>query len=329
MNKFIDNLVYFARFVAQLPSVYHPKGEPHVFLFSTRRSGSTLLRDMIYSQPGFNYVDQPTSTIQVNPYTRFLPNSDLNQYINLNESDLKKFKKYIDNILKRKYIIRSQWQVWDKHYHWVWGRYVLKILNASPLIDWFQETYAESGRIVYLTRHPIATSLSIIQRGWGITANSYLNNSYFRNKYLSEETVCIGNQILENGSLLEKHVLGWCLENLVPLSTWQERSWLTVSYENIVSNPVSVSNRICSILDLPNPERMMNVVRKPTRTAQSSSRKSILVNGSKNRASDWWTKIRNEERSKIDEILKCFQINLYSANSPYPDEEFDTWNLIS
>ncbi|MCF7914762.1 MAG: hypothetical protein K9L66_06335, partial [Spirochaetaceae bacterium] len=38
----------------------HRQGElPDVFIFSTQRSGSTLLFDMVASQPGFKAVGEP------------------------------------------------------------------------------------------------------------------------------------------------------------------------------------------------------------------------------------------------------------------------------
>jgi len=58
-------------------------------------------------------------------------------------------------------------------------------LNALPFIDWFDEKF--NIKIIYLIRHPIPTSLSIIQRNWGNNLEAMLQNSYFTKKYLNKK----------------------------------------------------------------------------------------------------------------------------------------------
>ena len=54
--------------VKPMSNVHRPDGRPNVFLFSTPRSGSTWLMELIWTQPGFKYVNQPLSLL--NPRVR-------------------------------------------------------------------------------------------------------------------------------------------------------------------------------------------------------------------------------------------------------------------
>ena len=319
-----NGIKYFFRFILQIPSIYRSSNKAHIFLFATRRSGSTLLRNMIYSQPGFNYIDQPLDVLHFNPYIKCLPCTELNQYICLNESEHTKIRKYLDKLLSREFIIRSQWQLFNKNYHWTWDRYVLKILTANAEIEWFNCAYKNKIKIVYLTRHPIPAALSAVNLNWGLTVAAYLNNEKFIRKYLSKDCLDIALNIMRNGTELEKFVLNWCLENLVPLRNWKSNNWMTtVSYERIVSDPRYSVQRICQSLGLDDPDRMIEMVMKPSRTSTKISRKRILSNEPLKIISAWRKLVNASDLESVDRILKEFRLHLYSAHDLFPDENFD------
>lgn len=324
MNRISQFFSYHGRYLIQLPSIYRPSGKPHVFIFATRRGGSTLIRDLIYSQPGFNYIAQPFNVWQYHPYTHYLPELGLGQYTCLSASEKSILKDYLDKLLSREYILRSQWQFWKKSYHWIWERYVVKILAAKAMIGWFEDTYSKVADIVYMTRHPIPTSLSAIKRGFFPTAAAYyLKNISFKERFLSGETIDLGNEILKNGSLLEKSVLNWCLENIIPLRLWKQKSWVTVSYESLVLKPQETCARLCQELNLPNPEYMQNTLYQPTRTTSKSSKEAIHESGPQARMRKWDEYIDEDTLSQVATILNSFEIDLYRVDDPLPKPEFD------
>ena len=315
---------YLLRFLFQIPSSYAPSGKPHIFLFSTRRSGSTLLRDLIYSQTGFNYIDQPFDLTQYNWHVRQLPQAGLGQFITLTESEAKKVEAYIDGLLKRKFVFRSQWQFWDGRYHWQWERFVVKILTAKSLIHWFENVFENKIKIVYMTRHPIPTSLSIIKRKWPTTTDAYLNNEVFVDSFLTNKMVALAEKTVRSGNLLENHVLNWCLENFIPLKDWQNNDWVTVSYEKLLAEPHASVQRLCSRLGLDEPEKMIATLNIPTRTAVAESRQTILAEGAKTRLDSWQKKIDSKDIGNINLLLETFEIDLYQAHKPLPLSIFDT-----
>jgi hypothetical protein len=308
----------------QIPSQYRPSGRPHIFLFSTRRSGSTLLRDILYSQPGFNYIDQPFDFThrQYNPYQRYLPQVKASQFVSLTEEEKLLVEDYMNKLLNRKYVVRSQWQIKGGNYQWIWDRFVVKILNAKPLIKWFQDTWREKAIIVYMTRHPIANALSVMRRDWELSAEAHLTNRSFVEENISDELYAFSRDIQKKGTTLEKHVLDWCLENLVPLRLWERSPWFTISYEKIVSQPEIAIRRICKHFGLPDRTRMLETINRPTRTAFSSS-EDIRLQGAQARLSKWLKEVDEQDLHDISVIFDRFQLGLYKVDDPFPLAQFD------
>ena len=323
-NPFIETGKYLIRYLLQLPSCYKPSGKPHIFLFSTRRSGSTLVRDIIYSQSGFNYIDQPFDLTQYNQHIRQLPQAKLGQFINLTNEEEKQVERYVRGILNRQYVFRSQWQLWNGQYKWCWERYIVKVLTAKGLIHWFESTFKDQIQIIYMTRHPIPTSLSILNRRWGLTTQAYLENETFIRDYLSDSKISFTWDILRSGSKLEHHVLNWCLENLVPLKGWSNSNWLTLSYEKLLTDPHYSTRRLCQKLDLKEAQKMLTTLNVPTRTAVHASKVKIIAQGAEVKLGTWQNQISSSEIRKINAILEMFEIDLYQAHKILPRENFDT-----
>lgn len=314
---------YLLRYFLQIPSFYVPSGKPHIFLFSTRRSGSTLLRDLIYSQTGFNFIDQPFDLTQYNWHIRRLPQAELGQFITLTASETKQVEAYVHGLLNRKYIFRSQWQLWDSSYHWLWERYVVKILTAKSLIHWFEDIFKNNIQIVYMTRHPIPTALSIIKRKWPVTTEAYLKNESFVDTYLTTKMVSFAEGIVCSGNELENHVLNWCLENLIPLKGWQNSNWITVSYEKLLADPFYSVHRLCKKLNLQEPEKMLATLNIPTRTAVADSKRRIIADGAQVRLDSWQNHISLKDIQQINILLETFEVDLYQAQKSLPDSRFD------
>lgn len=309
---------YYLRYFLQIPSIYMPSGEKHIFLFSTRRSGSTLLRDMIYSQQGFNYIDQPFCINQHNPYIKKYPNVFDYKLTHIDAYRANIINTYLCKLLDRSYVLRSQWAFWQGNYHWIWERYVLKILNANGVMDWFLENYHEIAQLVFLMRHPIPVALSILHKGWDHSLITYLLNEYFVNACVTQKQKAFSMDVLRDGSDLEKYVLEWCLENLVPLRLIDEGKIPVYFFEDIVTQPEMTSRKICDDLHLEEPNEMVKIISNPRRTATPNSSREILTMGPESRVRAWESQIGDGELEKVQRILDCFDVKHYSAYNPYP-----------
>ena len=96
----------------------------------------------------------------------------------------------------------SQWNYFSDRYSFISDRFVIKILDALPIINWFEDNF--NVKIIYLVRHPIPTSVSILQREWENVAEAFIYNPNFAKNYLNERKTRLSSHILMNGTKLQK-----------------------------------------------------------------------------------------------------------------------------
>lgn len=305
-----------ARFLGAVSMVKRPLRRP-IFVFATRRGGSTLLMQMIYSQPGLDYIDQPLDFHRYHPHRDRLPKPYLNRFLSLDEKDSQQLRAYFQSLLAGKFRIRHQWNWLDLHYSFLVNRLVVKELATKWMIGWFAEEFDID--VVYLLRHPIPTALSIIQRGWPCMANAFLRDEAFCEEYLSAELLDLARAILQHGSALEQYVLEWCLDNVDPLRRSPSQPWLCVTHEEIVLRPVQMSEMICLRLDLPAPNRMATAIDNPTRTTSNNSRSLIKSKGPKYLVNRWVETLSTGDKQRVQAILDAFEIQCYSADGALPN----------
>jgi len=308
---------YYIRAILGSINTHRKKGKQDICIFSNRRSGSTLLMQMIYSQPGVNYVDQPMDPWRYNPYNKIFKNIYKNKEFFKDKNNLNRLEQYFNDVIfKGNLKGYSQWNYFDNNYKIFSDRLVIKILNALPLIDWFEEKF--DIKLVYLVRHPIPTSLSIIQMNWGNAVEYFLQNPYFIKKNLNKQKHSLSLQILENGTNLEKLVLEWCLYNLYPLSVFNERKWLTISYEELILRPRQSVDLLCDYLDLPDRKKMLDTIIKPSKTTSRQSKKDIIEKNPSYLVNRWKEKIDENTESKAMNVLEGFGIDAYKKGSTIP-----------
>ena len=141
--------------VKSATNVHRPDGRKNICLFSTPRSGSTWLMELIWSQPGFKACNEPLD-VRSPLVRRYLGITDwLELY---NHSAVPALHKYFQALCEgRLHAIDPV--PFRRYYRPVTHRIVFKIINgAEDRINWFRDTF--NGQIVYLARHPIAVSLS-------------------------------------------------------------------------------------------------------------------------------------------------------------------------
>jgi len=291
-----------------------------IIIFSTRRSGSTLLMELIHSQKGVNYSDQPLDLWRYHPYRGCLPQPCLYRFISLDPEEEGKLYLFFHRLLNGRIKVYSQWNIFDPNYSFVVNRLVVKLLNAKPLMDWFDNHF--DVEIVYLLRHPIPTALSIMRRGWGCTAEAFLRDDHFRCLYLGGAETEECHRILEQGSALQKHVLEWGLENIAPLSVFKERAWLTLTYEELIARPPLVCQLLADRLGLPDAERMWRRVSRPSKTMSSRSKADIIEKGPRYLLRRWMDEIDpGVAREAMEMLEELCGISVYAADNPFPVPE--------
>jgi hypothetical protein len=291
-----------------------------IFIFSTRRSGSTLLMKLLYSQPGVDYIDLPLDLLNFHPHRLKLPETPKkNRFITLQSNEEKMLFEYFNDLLSGRLRLRHQWNPADPDFSFSVNRLLVRELMAKPLIDWFSKHF--DIEIIYLIRHPIPAALSVMKLRWQNVADAYLENTYFCNNFLDSKKKAFCQDVLVNGSTLQRYVLEWCLDNLYPLKSYQQRNWFTLTYEELLLRPEQICRLICSKFNLPDPKRMYSRLSRPTISAPQSSVRDIHSRGPNYLVQRWLGQVPSEKRDEITKIFDVLDINAYNALNPYPNSE--------
>lgn len=313
----MDHLKHQAKLVLSGLARYILREKP-IIISSTRRSGSTLLLQMLYSQPHVGFVYEPLALWRYHPHRDQLPNPPSDIFITLDPKAEVLLKSYLSELLSGRVRFQPQWNVAHPHFSFRVHRLAMKDVNANPLLPWFAANF--DAHIIYLIRHPIATSLSIMRKGWPDLANIFMSDAKFLEKYLNDDMVDISRKVIAHGSELERYVLEWCFHNLIPLRDVDtgHRQWLTVTYEELVTHPEELSAWLCQQLGLSDPERMSRVIYDPVKHSAERSKEQIRTSGPEAMVDSWKNDVDTQMLNRIQQVLETFQMFIYSSHHPYP-----------
>ena len=304
------------RIVKSASNVHRPDGRPNVFLYSTPRSGSTWLMELIWSQPGFKTCNQAL----------YLENPVVRKHLGISEWDelysvdaTEKLRSYLQRLCDGRLGFTNPNPV-RRYYRPITHRIVFKEIHASAdRINWVRDTF--NARVVYLIRHPIAVTIS--SERWP-TLPSFLTSDYRR--HFSEEQLERAQRILTKGTDLDRGVLSWCLQNAVAL---QEATpdWAVVSYEQLVVDPDPVIRELTDKLALSDPERMRRRLGVPSvnvRFKSTEETRRLLSEGGADKRSylvdKWRKKVDRREEARVMKILDIFGLDVYRDGEALPDK---------
>ncbi|MGM0370215.1 MAG: sulfotransferase [Bacillota bacterium] len=318
----------------------HQKSEKKdIFIFSTFRSGSTWLEEIIKNQPGIKFPVSPNKI-------EFLPNIDSYYqsirsqpyYIHLSEKEKRILKDYVMKASQGKIIYGRRYiNLLSPHHSFITDRSVFRLLRSCYLLDWFKKTF--NGHIIYLVRHPIATCLSrkkVWENAtnpsyWSFKIEHFLQSDYFRENYLKQDLESFLQEKLSQSTKLEKFVIGWCLENLGLLRRVQKlegkTDFIFLTYEDLLLNPAKVINYLRDKLQLEDLDKMLAQVNVPSSTVKYSDDKT--KDNFKSSTYDkefllkkWKKGVSEKEEKEIFEIINHFGINIYKVDSFMPEEKY-------
>lgn len=302
--------------IRSLGSIHRPLG-PDVFLFSTPRSGSTWLVELISTQPGFKCCDEPLNLrdylvrrrLGIESWEELCNRNafkELEPYFNRLHSGRLKFRDPVP--------FRNGWRP-------VTERIVYKILHGGEaFIREFEESF--EARIVFLIRHPIAVTLS---RKVFPRLQVFVNSDYA--SYLTEAELSYTRRALEGGSDFQRGMLSWCIQNSIALRHLTS-SCLTVTYEQLVLEPEVVVPHLVTHLSLPQPDRCMARLATPSASSKKSSEHTREYLKERTPAEDrrwlvekWQRRVGGEEVRIGNEMLRLFGLDdLYICSDAIPGE---------
>ena len=296
-------------------SNYHYQGrKSNIFLMATPRGGSTWFMEILSSQPGMKYYDEPFNIRRPNVQLdgHFKDWIDLMPEAN-NDS---KILQYLDELIKNKIGVMNP-TPFRKHYRLFTNRIVFKIHEIEHLINTIENNF--NSKIVYLLRHPIPTTLS---RAVFPRLELFINSNYYNEKYLTSNQLHEIRRIYESGSHMQKGILSWCFENLIPLKHSNTQNWLFITYEEILINPVKTCELLAHELDLPRVDLMIDAIDRPATNIKMSGKQTVEILQDKNAERrrnrlvvKWKNRVvKNDERNCFD-IMDLFELDTYSEGN--------------
>ncbi|MGM0501753.1 MAG: sulfotransferase [Bacillota bacterium] len=310
-----------------------------IFIFSTFRSGSTWLEEIIKSQPRIKFPVSPNKI-------EFLDNIDSYYklirpqpyYIHLSKKEKEILKDYVMKASRGEIVYGRRYvNLFSTHHSFITDRSVFRLLRSCYLLDWFKKTF--NCHIIYLVRHPIATCLSrkkVWENStnpsyWSFKIEHFLQSDYFRANYLKQGLGKFLQEQVPRSTELEKFVISWCLENLSLLRRVQklegQTDFIFLTYEDLLLNSTKVINYLRDKLQLEDLDKMLAQVNIPSSTVKYSDdrTKSNFKSSTYDKEfllKKWEKEVSKKEEKKIFDIINQFGINIYKVNSFMPEEKY-------
>lgn len=305
-----------AREAVWLAACRHRQGpKPNICLFATRRGGSTWAMELIAANRGIRPLNQPLATLSRNvTYAQMLeiPRFHEGQITSLPGATADRMTDVVGRILTGRMVVNAPTKFWSREFVATSDRLVLKITDAKPVIDWFDATFDVD--IVLLTRHPVPQALSCIRNGWTLTTESHLRDPHFVEANLDAKAEALANDVLAGDDELAKFVVNWALENVAPLRLLPERpAWTHVRYEDCVTRPEQVLERLADRLKLDDQDRMQATLSRPSGSSRRSQADTVAAISSGRAgaaASAWREKVDPDQLAGIEALLEGLGIDL-------------------
>ena len=308
---------------------HHRQGEQaNIAIFGSRRSRSTLLMQVVSANPGVKSVNQPDSVFSASAYqTRFLPILDNGQLHHLDPAEQQLFEDYVARIEAGALHVNEPWQFWKRDFAKRSDRIVYKLTDSHGAANWMCDRFGWQAMVLF--RHPLSQALSVSRLeggpgGWQPRVMGFLRSEAYRREHLDDRQEARAHDIWAQGDRLDRHVLGWILENLPLLRAWRQRpSWTMVSYEAMVEAGDSIVNGLSDSFRLPSVEVMRASLRESSRSTRGLSaeeRAAAIERGDRDALlGSWRALVDKEVRLRAGDHLETFGVELYHPDRLTPE----------
>jgi len=271
--------------------------------------------EIIASQPRMKYYDEPFNIRRddvrragvFTSWPSLMPDSGQG------ESALS----YLDGLARNRFPHMNP-PPFGKYHRLLTSRIVFKILAMEHMIDEIKSRCA--GQVVYLIRHPLATSISrkVLPR-----LDLFVESAFYRDRYLSPRQAEEIRRLHEKGTPLQRAVLSWCFENLIPLKHSPREDWLLLSYEELLLNTRECCALVQNRLGLEDLGLMLKAAGEPAANIYLSTDDTRRIMADPDEArkkrtliTKWRDRVTPEEEASAFEVLALFELD------PYEPERF-------
>jgi hypothetical protein len=298
----------------------HKKSEPDVYIFTIPRAGSTLLTEILNTDPHSKTASESFALNKDNTRVlrKYFDQGFLaERYVDISEDNLQQMIKYFTDLAEGKTWNSYYWSdFFSKHHHFTTKRTIFKTHRITYYFDDLMLHFKDDFGL-YVLRHPVPHALSRMSKGWRCYIDLYAESKKI-NHLIPREAKSKIEQVNGTGSQLEKFVLSWCLENYVFIHKYQNGSLpsnvLPVFYEELVMNPENTIKAICNKVKMAYNENMLSIVKVPSSGLVHSTEETgdqIIAGNVDYLINRWKENIDIETEKQVKDILLSFNINIY------------------
>jgi hypothetical protein len=270
-------------------------------LYSSGRSGSTWLSEILGSVPGTRLIFEP-----------FHPRRGLAElaeyryrYLEPGQAAPVLGETY-DAILQGK-----RTTPWIEHLNrpatMIYKRRLVKLVRANLLFPWLANRYPDQKHVLLL-RHPAAVVLSQVRNGWNLSSARVRDQADLRQL---PAIGALGSFGWPTSGFLSNLVF-WAAENRVAIDHALESNTMVVFYEHICLSPSEVLDDLSRFLGTPLPRVAMERLDK----VSWSSSTDIGSMSDSEKISRWQGDLSEEQRSQVAEVLEASGLDeFYSLGS--------------
>lgn len=298
--------------VKSAANVHRAGPQPDILLFATPRSGSTWLMEIIASQPRFKFYDEPLNLRRENvaasgvvpDWPSLMPDT----------CDAGRILGFLRGLQHGKHGYMNPPPFRPRHRFFT-DRIVFKIHEIEHLMEAAEREL--SAQVVYLLRHPVATSISrkVLPR-LDLFTRCRLHAELLHDRARRAEISLIAVE----GSFLQRAIASWCFENLIALRRRPE-SWLYVTYEELLLNPWRSADLLMQKLKLRDRESLLMAFDRPATNVRMSDDRTLSAFGQRNAdyrrfrlATKWRDGITEVQLKQAKHVLELFDIDAYKAD---------------
>lgn len=292
---------------------------PNIALVGSRRSGSTLLMQVIGQSPGVKWVNQPFSHYVASAHQmQFVPWPAGGLFVHPTAHEVAQIHRYLEAIFGGSLHVQEPWRFWLRDFHFRSNRIVMKLTEEHYLVPIFRKLGC---RIVRYFRHPIPQALSCLRNQWGDKVDHFAKSGAFLEEVLTAEQRSFFQSTSRSGTPLQRYVLGWACENL-PLFQSNATDELTVFYERIVLEPDTVLLALVQFCELADTGRMRQVLTRASASvrglSESSTEEAIRRGDTSEVVARWQRLLSVEDIAAVQRVLDRFPGCPYRASEPMP-----------
>lgn len=276
------------------------------FLAGTGRSGTTWLEDIINFRRDHRILFEPFHSKQVVLLARW----NYRQYLRPQEAD-ERFLGPARKILSGR--IRNAWVDQFNTKHLVYKRLV-KDIRANLILRWIHAHFPEIPLVLVL-RHPCAVASSKLLLGW----KTHLTDFTSQPELVADHLAPYLDVLDSARDDFERHILLWCVENLVPLQQFAPGEIHVCFYEHLCLEPEREARALTTYLRRDFDPALIPTMSKPSAL---SAQHSAIVKG-ENVIDSWRKRIDPAQVERAVDLLHAFGLDrVYGEGSlPHVDGE--------